>query len=177
MAGGVTSIESGPLAVSIAECKAYLRLERDDEDAMIAGFVRTAMGLCEAFTGQWLIIREGEQQLARTAEWQRLSVVPVVAIIAVAGSSGALAGSGYETDIDSDGTGWIRLLDPTAVTAPVVRFRAGLGADWNGVPEALRQGLIRLVVHLFTHRDAPDAGAPPAAVAAMWRPFRRLRLG
>jgi uncharacterized phiE125 gp8 family phage protein len=177
MAGGVTSIESGPMAVSIAECKAYLRLERDDEDAAIAGFVRTAMGLCEAFTGQWLIIREGEQQLARTAEWQRLSVVPVVAIIAVVGSSGVVAGSSYETDIDSDGTGWIRLLDPTAVTAPVVRFRAGLGADWNGVPEALRQGLIRLVVHLFTHRDAPDAGAPPAAVAAMWRPFRRLRLG
>jgi uncharacterized phiE125 gp8 family phage protein len=57
-----------------------------------------------------------------------------------------------------------------------VRFRAGLGADWNDVPEPLRQGLIRLVAHFYTHRDAADAGAPPAAVAALWRPWRRLRL-
>jgi uncharacterized phiE125 gp8 family phage protein len=169
-------IETGSMAVSIAECKAYLRLDRDNEDALIAGFIRTAMGLCEAFTGQWLIIREAEQRLAETAEWQRLSARPVVAIIGVSGSNGALPGTAYETDIDVDGGGWVRLLEPAGVTAPVVRFRAGMGVDWNGVPEALRQGLIRLVVHLFTHRDAPDAGAPPAAVAAMWRPWRRVRL-
>lgn len=175
MNGMVTMIETGSLAVSIAECKAYLRLDRDNEDAVIAGLLRTAMGLCEAFTGQWLIIREGEQRLAETSEWQRLAVVPVVAIISVSGSSGVVPGTAYETDIDISGTGWVRLLD-AGVQAPVVRFRAGLGADWNGVPEALRQGLIRLVVHLFTHRDAPDAGAPPAAVAAMWRPWRRVRL-
>jgi uncharacterized phiE125 gp8 family phage protein len=177
MTGMVTMIETGSLAVSIAECKAYLRLERDDEDAAIAGFIRTAMGLCEAFTGQWLIIRTGEQRLARTSEWQRLATVPVVAITAIAGSGGMVPGTSYETDIDIGGTGWVRLLEPAGVDAPVVRFRAGLGADWNGVPEALRQGLIRLVVHLFTHRDAADAGAPPAAVAAMWRPWRRVRLG
>jgi uncharacterized phiE125 gp8 family phage protein len=176
MTGMVTSIEAGSLAVSIAECKAYLRLDRDVEDAAIAGFIRTSMGLCEAFTGQWLIIREGEQRLAQTSEWQRLAVVPVVAITSVVGSAGVVPGTRYETDIDIGGNGWVRLLDPVDVTAPVVRFRAGLGVDWNGVPEALRQGMIRLVVHLFTHRDAPDAGAPPAAVAAMWRPWRRVRL-
>jgi uncharacterized phiE125 gp8 family phage protein len=176
MTGMVKMIETGSLAVSIAECKAYLRLDRDVEDAAIAGFIRTAMGLCEAFTGQWLIIREGEQRLVKTTEWQRLTVVPVVAITSIADGASVLPGTGHETDIDIDGTGWVRLTNAGGVDAPVVRFRAGLGVDWNGVPEALRQGLIRLVVHLFTHRDAPDAGAPPAAVAAMWRPWRRVRL-
>ena len=56
--------EAGPLVVGLAECKAALRLERDDEDAVLAGHIRTAMALCEAFIGQWLIEREGEQRLA-----------------------------------------------------------------------------------------------------------------
>ena len=163
-------------AVTLAECKAQLRLERDDEDAVIAGFVRTAMALCEAFTGQWLIVREGEQRLAADSGWQRLTALPVVAVLGVNSSAGPLAGDAWESDIDLAGTGWVRLLAPGAAVLPVVRFRCGLGTDWNGVPEPLRQGIVRLVMHLFTHRDVADAGPPPAAVAAMWRPWRRMRL-
>lgn len=168
--------ELGAPAISLAECKAMLRLERDDKDALVAGLIRTAMALCESFTGLWLIARGGEQRLAAHGEWQRIAAAPVIAVTGVAGATGALAGDDYETDIDAGGTGWVRLLAPSAVKAPVVRFRAGLGEDWNGVPEPLRQGLVRLVTHLFTHRDAADAGPPPAAVAAMWRPWRRLRV-
>ncbi len=167
--------EAGPLAVSLAECKAYLRLERDDEDALLAGFIRTAMALCEAFTGQQLLARSGEQRLAVTRDWQRIAVVPVVAITGVFDAAQTVGADRYETDIDIAGCGWVRLGD-SSLAAPVVAFRAGLAADWNGVPEPIRQGLMRLVAHLFRHRDAADAGPPPAAVAAMWRPWRRLRL-
>lgn len=164
----------GPMAVSLAECKAQLRLERDDEDGTIAGFIRTAMALCEAFTGQWLMIREGRQRLCGDGGWQRITACPVVGFDSVESAGVALASDTYETDIDAAGNGWVRLL--ADVEAPVALFRAGLGDDWNAVPEPLRQGLIRLVVHLFTHRDAADAGPPPAAVTAMWRPWRRMRL-
>lgn len=177
MGAVAVATERGVMAVSLAECKANLRLERDDEDALIAGFVRTAMALCEAFTGQWLIAREGEQRLAQEACWQRIAVLPVVAISSVTGSVGPVVTGDYETDIDLSGTGWVRLTNPDAVARPVVRFRSGLAEDWNGIPEPLRQGIVRLVVHLFSHRDAADAGPPPAAVAAMWRPWRRMRLG
>ncbi len=166
----------GPLAVSIAECKAYLRLESNDEDAQIAGFIRTAMALCEAFTGRWLIVRAGEQRLASIGGWQRILTNPVIAISGVSGQAGTLSASDYETDIDEAGTGWVRLLVPGDVRRPRALFSAGIAADWNGVPESLRQGIIRLVVHLFTHRDAADSGPPPAAVAAMWRPWRMLRI-
>jgi hypothetical protein len=47
--------------------------------------------------------------------------------------------------------------------------------DENGVPEPIRQGVLRLVAHMFTDRDG-DGGEPPAAVTALWRPYRRLRL-
>jgi uncharacterized phiE125 gp8 family phage protein len=169
------SLEAGPLVVGLAECKAALRLERDDEDALIAGHIRTAMALCEAFTGLWLIEREGEQRLAGDLAWQRLLASPVVVVTGVFAGPTALA-DGWEADVGSDGSGWARLTRPPG--QPVVaRFRAGLAADWNGVPEPLRAGIVRLVSHFFTHRDAAEAGPPPAAVAALWRPWRRLAIG
>lgn len=169
------SVEPGPLVVGLAECKAALRLERDDEDALIAGHIRASMALCEAFTGHWLIEREGEQRLMADLVWQRLQAEPVQAVTALM-IGGAAAAEGWEHAIDADGTGWVRLIRmPTAHA--VVRFRAGLGADWNNVPEPLRAGIIRLVSHMYSHRDAAQAGPPPAAVTAMWRPWRRMRIG
>jgi hypothetical protein len=52
---------------------------------------------------------------------------------------------------------------------------AGLAVSANEVPEPIRQGILRLVAHLFTARDG--TGDPPAAVTALWRPYRRMRLG
>jgi uncharacterized phiE125 gp8 family phage protein len=164
----VRQLETGPLVVGLAECKAALRLERDDEDALIAGHIRTAMALCESFIGQWLIEREAEQRLAGDLSWQRLRVCPVTAVTAVQVGGHSLA-EGWESEIAADGTGWVRLLavPSMAPSGVVVRFRAGLAADWNDVPEPLRAGVVRLVSHFFTHRDAADAGPPPAAVAAL----------
>lgn len=173
----LVTMEAGPLVVGLAECKAALRLERDDEDAVLAGHIRTAMALCEAFIGQWLIEREGEQRLACDLAWQRLQANPVQAVTGVFLAGEALA-TAWESDIGAEGTGWVRLIGlPPETAGLVVRFRAGLGADWNAVPEPLRAGIVRLVSHLFSHRDAADAGPPPAAVAALWRPWRRMQLG
>lgn len=166
--------DPGTPVVSLAEVKAYLRLEHGDDDGQLAGFVRTAMALCEAFTGQWLIIRAGEQRLVADTDWQRLTIAPVVEIVGVTGPDGALAAADYDAEIDPVGTGWVRLKTP--IVGAKVTARAGLGEDWNAVPEPLRHGITRLVAHLYAHRDAADAGPPPTAVAAMWRPWRRLRL-
>ena len=46
--------------------------------------------------------------------------------------------------------------------------------DAAAIPAPVLQGVVLLAVHLFEHRDG--AAAPPAAVAALWRPYRRLRL-
>jgi uncharacterized phiE125 gp8 family phage protein len=134
------------------------------------------MALCEAFTGQWLISRAAEQRLEMTLGWQRLTVLPVTAISGVETATGSLPPDQFESDIDAASTGWLRLRS-IPNDRPVARFDAGLGDDWNAVPEPLRQGIIRLVAHLYTHRDAADSGPPPAAVAALWRPWRRMRLG
>ena len=77
-----------------------------------------------------------------------------------------------------------RLLDPAidrslgfARAAKRVRVggSAGMAENENAVPEPIRQGVLRLVAHLFTARDG-EGGDPPAAVTALWRPYRRLRM-
>lgn len=175
MSAGIA--EAAPLG--LAEAKAYLRVESDAEDALIAGFVRTATALCEAFTGQMLLARGADDSIAGDGAWRRLAGAPVRGVDAVEaladdGAASALPDDGWASRIDASGEGWVRAIAPGRAR---VTYRAGLADDWNGVPEPLRQGIARLVAHLHAVRDSPDDAGPPAAVAALWRPWRRVRLG
>ena len=92
--------------------------------------------------------------------------------VAADGSTAALPVEGYAVDIDPAGDGWVRA---GAAGRIRVTYTAGIADDPETVPAAIGQGVTRLVAHLHAHRD--DAAEPPAAIAALWRPFRRLRLG
>lgn len=170
-----------PPAVTIEEAKAYLRIEGAAEDAVLDGLAIAATGLCEGFTGQALIAREVRETVPASPEWRRLARTPVRSISGVEGlpaegAAFALPTDAYAIDIDANGDGWVRVVRPGAAGRAIVTYEAGMAAESGGVPEPLRQGIVRLVAHLFTHRDAADGGGPPAAVAALWRPWRRMRL-
>ena len=157
--------------VGVEEVKAHLRIDTADEDAVIAGLVRAATDMAEAFTGRWLIARDFTADLAATAGWQRLSPVPVVAITGVTRGGVPLAGGDYEIDIDRHGVGWVRLLTGDATMRATVSARAGSASDWNGVPEAVRAGIVRCAAQMFASRDDVGDGLP-AGVTALWRPWR-----
>lgn len=164
-------------AVSMAEAQAYARVETGEEETLLAGLVRTASALCESFTGQVLVARPFEEVLPAGAQWQRLALTPVRAIeevgaLAADGSVTVLPSGQFEMDIDSRGDGWVRVAGDLRIR---VRGQAGMAVEPNGVPEPLRQGILRLIAHLFATRDGAG-GEPPAAVTALWRPYRRMRL-
>lgn len=164
--------------------KAYLRVERSDEDGLIAGLVLAAAELCEAFTGQALLERGFTEVLPAGRAWQRLGRAPVRSIASVEaldsdGTERALPSDAYGIDIDARGEGWVRTAEAGEARRIRVAYRAGRTGAWADLPEALRQGILRLAAHFYTNRAAEGGcGAePPAAVAALWRPFRRIRLG
>jgi len=166
-------------AVSMAEAQAYARVETGEEEALLAGLVRTASALCESFTGQVLVARPFEEVLPSGGGWQRLGLTPVreiaeVAALAADGSGTLLPAGEFEIDIDSRGDGWVRVTGGGDKKIRV-RGKVGLAIEPNGVPEPLRQGILRLIAHLFATRDG-GGGEPPAAVTALWRPYRRMRL-
>lgn len=175
-----TEAESGALAASLAELKAYLRIETGGEDAVLAGLLRSAATLCEQFVGQWLVARAARETVAGDGGWQRLSARPVLSIENVAtvdadGVSEALPVDAYAVDIDAAGDGWVRSTRAGDRRVLAVQYRAGMAGEMNGLPEALRQGIVRLAADHYLARGAESA-APPAVVSALWRPFRRMRL-
>jgi uncharacterized phiE125 gp8 family phage protein len=169
--------------VPLVELKAFLRIGNSEEDALLAAIVRAAAETCEAFTGTALLVREVKEIMAASTVWSKLSVSPVRAIEGVEtidgdGAAAALAAGDYALDIDAAGDGWARIAKPTGARRVCVTYSAGMASDPNGLPEALRHGIVRLAAHLYAHRDAggEDTAGPPAAVTALWRPWRRLRL-
>jgi uncharacterized phiE125 gp8 family phage protein len=173
-------IDGAALAAATAEAKAYLRIEGTREDALVAGLVGSAAALCEAFTGRWLLVRAGSEMVPAGAAWRRLQAAPVRAILGadevpVGGAPVPMPPDNYATDIDADDCGWVRV--PGAGRRVRVRFEAGLAESWGELPESLRHGIVRLTAHLYTHRSEAGAEGPPAAVSAMWRPWRRIGIG
>ena len=176
-ANGPGDVTLGPedRAAAVAEVKALLRIATADEEALIAVFVETALGLAERFTGRIMVARTMIETIAAAHPWQMLAAVPVSRIDAVAGADGVpLAADGYAVDIDADGRGWVRVIDAGGGTLAEVTLSAGTAADWASLPAPLRQGAILLAAHLFVERDAVTP--PPAAVTALWRPYRVMRL-
>lgn len=179
----MVELAPGAAVVPLEEVKAYLRLEHGEEDGMLAGLVRSAGEMCEAFTGTVLVDRAVVETIAASGAWARLSARPVraierVTLVAFDGSETVLAAAAYAIDVDAAGVGWVRVGGPGRAR---VGYRAGMAADWNGVPEPLRHGVVRLAAHLYGERGggagAGSGSGPPAAVTALWRPWRVMRLG
>lgn len=169
------SLVPGEAAVSLNEARSWLRLGATIDDAVVAGLVRAATNVCEAFVGQWLIIRAGEDILPLTPGGvAQPGARPVVGVDAVAL---LLPGAGdYRTTIGRDGTAQVTIGDPRGAARVRVTYRAGIAGGANDIPEAIRQGIVRMTQHLHDARDGAGAG-PPAAIAALWQPWRRLTLG
>jgi len=163
--------------VTLNEAQAFVRVETGEEEALLAALVRTASAICETFVNQVVVSRSFEEKLLGYGPWQALGANPIRSIEAAVAKLGMaderpLAATEYQIDIDGGGTGWVRL--PVGVRV-AVRGTAGLAADRNEVPEPIRQGVLRLVSHLYTVRDSKD-DQPPASVTALWRPYRRMVL-
>jgi uncharacterized phiE125 gp8 family phage protein len=167
---------------ALAELKEWLGITTAQDDAPLGAVLRAALELCEDFTGRVPLVCECEEQVEACSTWQRLGTRPVQAItalsgIAADGSVVALPSTAYEFDLAADGGGLVRVLDPGQARRVAVRFAAGIAADWASLPGTLRHGVIRLAAHQHRAREDADAGpVPPIAVAALWRPWRRLRL-
>lgn len=176
----VTIESGGPLAAPLDALKAYLRISRPDEDDVLTDLIRAASDVAERFIGQLIVERGVEEVLNVRGDWQRLAIRPVTAISAVRGipaegSEFALPVDAYAIDIDGSGDGWVRVTRPGAAGRVRVIYRAGLAAEAASVPDAIRHGIVRLAGDYHALREGVEP-VPPASVAVLWRPWRRMRL-
>ncbi|WP_137680346.1 head-tail connector protein [Aurantiacibacter suaedae] len=167
---------------ALAELKAWLAITTARDDAELTRLLAASLATCEAFTGRIALEATYEEMREASTGWQTLDLTPVRAILAVEAlasdaSRTTLPPTSYLVDITARAEGRFRLVVPVSEKRLVVRYTAGLAADWDLLPADLCHGVLRLAAHHFRAREDDSAkSAPPAAVAALWQPWRRMRL-
>jgi uncharacterized phiE125 gp8 family phage protein len=170
----------GSTPVSLPELKAYLRIDGDLEDAVLAALLRATVGQVEAWIGAPLIYREVRQAGVAVGGRLRLWHEPVagvmeVSMIAADGTEVPVAAGSWSVERVAAGPVELSLADGSS--GPIaVRYCAGLGVDWNGVPEAIRLAVMRAAAHAFANRDGGEDAGLPGAARQLLAPFRRTRL-
>lgn len=176
-----TELGAGVPAIgeAVAATRAFLRSSEAGEDAVLTRAAGAAFALAEAFIGAVPIVATHEEVLPVDGGWQRLTRAPVRAIAGVTGlpvgaAPFVLPVAAYAIDIDSAGNGWVRVIASGDAARVAVGYSAGLAADWAALPMGVAQGIVMLTAHLIDERG--NGASPPAAVTALWRPWRRIAL-
>lgn len=167
---------------ALDELKDWLSISTAQEDQPLAALLHSALEMCEAFIRQMPMEAVCEEILPATRDWQRLSTTPVQSVTSLSqiqpdGGRMPLGASEYAIDLAADGSARIRLLAPAVSGRLAAGFTAGIAPTWDTLPAGLRHGIIRLAAHNYRQRDLDAAKpVPPAAIAALWSPWRELRL-
>jgi uncharacterized phiE125 gp8 family phage protein len=175
--------------LSLAEAKAFLRLETADDDPLIAAFISTARLHVETQTGLALITQSWRMVLDCWPAKGRIAVRPAPLQVLIAarvfdfdGESRTVDPQAFVPDTSTSTLSFIpwALPMPTRIAAGIeLDFIAGFGDAADDVPDPLRQAIRLLVAHWHENRAA-IAGAATAPVptnaAALIAPYRRLPL-
>ncbi len=166
---------------ALEELKRWLGISRPHEDTLLVDLLHASLGLCEAFIGQSPVEQTVEETAASVSDIYDLKSRPVTGFVSAASiasdaSRTVLAVDAIEFTIDGVGSARLKLKQDTSSAAIAVSVRAGIAQDWASLPEALRQGMIRLAAFHYRDREQGQGTVPPASVAALWRPWRLVQL-
>jgi uncharacterized phiE125 gp8 family phage protein len=167
---------SGPASVpiSLAEAKAHLRFDLNEEDAVVAGLVRSATEAIENMTGLKLIDQVWDwstDQFPPHCQWLRLPLAPLITVEQITylneqGVAMTLLPATYlvrgvgsvqpaRLILAPNQTWPVTLRGPAAIT---VRMRVGW-PDHNSIPEDLRLAVAQMVAQYFAFREPVVAGS------------------
>ena len=178
--------------ISVAEAKAYLRVDHEHEDALISSLIVTSRLHIEAALGLALITQDWSMEIDAWPEGGvvELPIHPVQFIDAVK----VVAGNGSLVTLDEasyvlDGTSHPPHLTPVARDWPVpgvaaqgieIAFTAGFGDSADDVPPPIKQALLLLISHWYEQREPVAIGTAatriPDTVSALLAPYRTVRL-
>jgi uncharacterized phiE125 gp8 family phage protein len=173
--------------LTLAEAKAFLRVEHGDDDAVIIALIAAARVHVEAMTRRALLAQTWRFVLDAWPRDGRFAprIGPLRELVA------ARLFDADGTVRDMDGESFVVDVGANVIAAPcfalpvpgraragiALDVRCGYGADAADVPADLRQAVRLLLAHWYDHRVATADGAlVPASVSALIAPYRMLAL-
>ncbi len=172
--------------ITLAEAKAHLRVEHEEEDALIQSLVDAAVLNLEHDTGRAFRVREESLVLD---SWPTTLVLPwwpvrsVVSITYVDPLGNTQTLENYALDTrrfpaklrPAYGEAWPEVLPGNGVVE--IKLEVGM----ETLPEDLKRAALLMVGHLYEHREAVVIGTItstlPMAVEYLVQPHRIMRVG
>ena len=177
----IISAPAGLSGEPLAELKQWLAITTSNDDALLVDLLGAAHAMCERFTGIVPYKCEVRERFAGAGTEYRLSARPVLYFLAASGIEHGLGKRQLDTAeaaferTDTDG-GTLVLAAPLPEPQVEAHYYAGLSDDWSRLEEGLRHGILRCAAHFYRERDTGPDERLPAAIAALWRPYRRMHL-
>jgi uncharacterized phiE125 gp8 family phage protein len=175
---------------TVAEAKAYLRVEHDVDDAIIGALIAAARGHVEALTRRALLTQSWRFVLDAWPADGRLSLRmgPLRSVIAArvfdaANNAHSIDVATFVVDAAANviaSPAWSLPLPGRFAAGIELDLQLGYGANASAVPDALRHAMRMLVAHWYENRGLAALGAGvamlPAGATALIAPYRMLSL-
>jgi hypothetical protein len=149
----------GEEPVSLAEAKAFCRIDGTDEDTLVSALIAAARLHVESVTGRAMISQTW--RLAVECPVGRVITLPVVPV----------------AELLEAPEGAVLQGDSVLLAAPVdelsIDYIAGYG-EAEDVPQDLKQAVLTLVAYWYEHRDAVTSA--PLGFERLVASYRRVRL-
>lgn len=179
------------LPVSVAQARAQLRVDFDEDDTLIEGLIGAATDALDGYTGilgRALVTQTWRQDFDRFTGCMRLPLAPVASISEIVYFDAENAEQTLSTDVYellSDARGpYVALQADQAwpasyARAGAVRVSYVAGEAVEDLKPALRAAIMLHVAHLYENRAAGSAtpiSVLPLAYYALIAPYRRTSL-
>lgn len=166
--------EDEPLTV--AEAKAFLRIEHDDEDAVIVAAIAAARASAEEYLRVLLLPQTYSYEFEELTHIVKLPVGPARSVEQFDsydrnGNATAIDAGKYRLTIDGHG---LVLPNIPKGHSFAVEFIAGLVANAEDVPAPIKQGMLHHIAAMLENRHGTTA--LPAQSVHLYQPYRRVRL-
>ena len=187
----MASILLNPPAVeplTLAEAKAYLRVEHDDDDDLIETLIASARTELESKTKRALITQQWRVVLDAWPPDGRIAVTPAPLREVVAARVYDQDNIAHVLDteafvVDTAAAPGVIGFVPWAIAVPgravagiELDIECGYGDAASDVPEPLRQAVRLLLAHAYENRSLDGAALAPGALASLIAPYRVMSL-
>lgn len=178
------------LPVSLAEAKAHLRVDHDDDDVVIEAYIAAAVDHLDGWTGilgRCLVEQTWRQDYNSACRPLSLSLGPIIDVVSVSldmgGNPVTLNPSDYNLKTDAGGRAVIELDPAAAVFWPAsVTYKAGYPTTTDDepvstVPPAIKVAIMLMVGNWYENREAASdkgLGELPFGASVLLAPYRRI---
>lgn len=171
--------------ITLDEAKLHLKVDGADDNALISALITTARQLAERETGRAFITQTWEMYMDAAPLEIEIPKPPLQAtglsirVVDDLGAETVVSDTLYDVDASENSLGRVRLKSSCSwpyhrgFASFIVEFKGGYGDAATAVPEALKQGVLQLVAHLYENRGAEEI---PKGIKALFWPFKILRI-